>query len=132
MDAKPEKAELEALIARSDAARQSLTGHFQSLRHHLDLPARISENIRSHRTLWFAGSAVAGLFFGSLFRKKTPAPAAAHSNTARKGLLGIALTSAFALAKPAIKTWLWNEVQKRVLSRARPRENTTQFRHFSD
>lgn len=132
MDAKPQKSEIEALIARSEVARQSLAVHYHSLRHQIDLPARISENIRSHRTLWFVGAAVAGLFVSSLFRKKAPAPLPVRTSTARKGLLGLALTSAIALAKPAIKTWLLSEVQKRLIPRVRPRQKTSPFRHFSD
>lgn len=121
MDAKPQKAELEALIARSDAARQLLAGHMETLRHRINLPARISENIRSHRTIWFAGSAAAGLLFSSLFRKKNPTPAPSHATRSRKGILGIALTAAFALAKPALKAWALNELQKRLIPRSRPR-----------
>lgn len=132
MDAKPQKAEIEALIARSEVARQSLAVHYHSLRHHIDLPARIGEKIRSNRTLWFVGSAVVGVFVSSLFRKKSPAPLPVRANTARKGLLGIALTSAIALAKPAIKTWLLSELQKRLIPRVRPRQKTSPFQHFSD
>ena len=121
MDAKPQKTELEALIARSDAARELLAGHMETLRHRINLPARISANISSNRTIWFAGSAAAGLLFSSLFRKKTAAPVTPHASSARKGILGIALTAAFALAKPALKAWALNELQKRLIPRSRPR-----------
>lgn len=132
MDAKSQKTEIEALIARSEVARQSLAVHYQSFRHHIDLPARIGEKIRTNRTLWFVGSAVVGLFVSSLFRKKAPATLPVRASTARKGLLGIALRSAIALAKPVLKTWLLNEVQKRLIPQIRPRQKTSPFRHFSD
>ena len=130
MDAKSEKTKLEALIARNDAARQSMTHHWQLFRYRADIPARISDNIRSNRAWWFAGSAVFGLLATSLFRKKAPAPKVTH--TARKGLLGFALTTAFALAKPTLKTWIWNEVQKRITPGSGPRRTSPQSRNFSD
>ena len=119
MDAKSQNAALAALIQRNDAARQALAGHLQTLRHRMDLPARLNENIRTNRTLWFAGSTAFGLLASSFFRKKSPAPAPAPRP--RKGLIGLALTTAITLAKPAIKTWLWNEAQKRILPRGTPR-----------
>jgi len=121
MDAKPQNPALEALIQRNHAARHALAGQLQTLRHRMDLPARLNENIRNHRTLWFAGSTALGLLASSFFRKKSPTPAVAPRS--RKGLVGVALTTAITLAKPAIKSWLWKEAQKRILPRntQRPR-----------
>ena len=119
MDAKPQNAALAALIQRNDAARQALAEQLQTLRHRMDLPARLNENIRNNRTLWFAGSTAVGLLVSCIFRKKSPPPAAAPRP--RKGLIGLALTTAITLAKPALKTWLWNEAQKRILPRGTPR-----------
>jgi hypothetical protein len=122
MDAKSEK--IQELIARNDAARQALACHWHALRHRADIPARISENIRSHRTLWFAGATTFGLFASSLLRRKKSAPPAPRT---RKGWLGFALTTAFALAKPALKSWLWNQAQKRFNAR-----RASGSPHFSD
>jgi len=121
MDAKPQNAALAALIQRNDAARQALAEQLQTLRHRMDLPARLNENIRNNRTLWFAGSTAVGLLVSCIFRKKSPAPAPAAAPRPRKGLIGLALTTAITLAKPALKTWLWNEAQKRILPRGTPR-----------
>ena len=129
MDATTEKARLEELIARNDAARQSLGGHWQTLRHRVDIPARISNSIRTNRTMWFAGTATVGLLTSLLFRRKAPVVVAAPAK--RKGLLGLALTTAFAFAKPALKTLLWREVQKRMMPNTRQRSSSND-RHFSD
>jgi hypothetical protein len=122
MDEKSQKAEIKALIERNDAAREAIAIHWHKLRHRADIPARLRDSIRSNRTWWFAGSAVFGLLATSLFRKKAPVPA--PSRTTRKGLLGLAVTTAFAFAKPALKTWLWNEVQKRITPRSGPRRTS--------
>jgi hypothetical protein len=130
MDATTEKARLEELIARNDAARQSLGSHWQTLRNRVDIPARISNSIRSNRTLWFAGTATVGLLTSLFFRRKPPV-VVAQAPRASKGLLGLALTTAFAFAKPALKTWLWSEVRKRVMPGVRQRRSSN-ARHFSD
>jgi hypothetical protein len=115
MDAKSQNAELEALIRRNDLARRAVADQWQNIQRRIDLPSRLSEHIRGNRTLWFAGATTLGLVASSWFRKK---PQAAKPGTAsRKGLLSLALGAAFTLAKPAIKTWLWSEFQKRYLTR---------------
>lgn len=129
MDATTKKARLEELIARNDAARQSLGSQWQTLRNRVDIPARISNSIRSNRTLWFTGTATVGLLTSLFFRRKPVVVAKAPR--ASKGLLGLALTTAFAFAKPALKTWLWSEVQKRVMPSVRQRRSSNP-RHFSD
>ncbi len=115
MDAKFQNAELEALIRRNDLARQAMAEQWHLLQHRIDLPSRLGEHIRSNRTYWFAGSAILGLVSSAWFRKKPEPPR--NGSTSRKGLVGLALGAAFTLAKPAIKTWLWSELQKRFLSR---------------
>jgi hypothetical protein len=115
MDAKSQNAELEALIRRNDLARRAVADQWQIVQRRIDLPARLGEHIRSNRTLWFAGSAALGLVASSWFRKKPSVSLGATSP--RKGLVSLALGAAFTLAKPAIKTWLWSEFQKRYLSR---------------
>ena len=116
MDAKPQNAAREALIQRNDAARRAVAGHWQSFCHRIDVPARISENIRQNRKAWFAGSAVLGLFMSGWFRKSAPSKPVAPPGS-RKGLIGLALGAAITLAKPALKTWLLHELQSRLQSR---------------
>jgi hypothetical protein len=130
MDPKPQNPELAALIRRNEAARRALTGEWQVLRRRLDIPARVTENIRNNRTVWFAGSAALGLLASSWFRRKPAAPIKAAPS--RKGLLSLALGTAFTLAKPALKTMLWNEVQKRLLSRNPRPPRPANTRDFSD
>ncbi|MFM2170205.1 MAG: hypothetical protein RI957_434 [Verrucomicrobiota bacterium] len=130
MDAKPQNAELEALIRRNDLARRAVADQWQLVRRRIDLPTRLSDHIRGNRTLWFAASTTLGLVASAWFRKKTPASQGVAP--ARKGLFGLALATAFSLAKPAIKTWLWNEFQKRYLSRNTLAPRAKETRHFSD
>ncbi len=130
MDAKPQNAELEELIRRNDLARRALADEWQDVRRRIDLPTRLSDHIRGNRGLWFAGSAALGLVASSWFRKKAPS----HPSVTppRKSLIGLVLTSAFTLAKPAIKSWLWSEFQKRYLSRQPLSPRTGGIRHFQD
>ena len=118
MDAKPQNPALEELIRRNEQARNDLAQHWHDLRHRLDLPARLQDNIRNNRTAWFAGSAACGLIASSFLRRKAPAPTI--DKPSRKGLLGLALGTAFTLAKPALKGWLLSELQKRLIPRKSP------------
>lgn len=130
MDPKPQNPELTALIRRNEAARRALSGEWQVLRRRLDIPARVTENIRKNRTVWFAGSAALGLLASSWFRRKPAAPIKASPS--RKGLLSIALGTAFTLAKPALKGWALSELQKRLIPRKTPPRGPSESRHFSD
>lgn len=130
MDAKSQNAELEALIRRNDLARRAVADQWHIVQRRIDLPSRLGDHIRSNRTLWFAGSTALGLVASSLFRKKTPPIRGAA--TSRKGLASWALGAAFTLAKPAIKTWLWSEFQKRYLSRQPLSPGKNPQRRFSD
>ena len=129
MDATSQNAEVERLIQRAAASRAALSDHFVTLRHRADIPARIKENIKSHRALWFGGSALVGIATTSLvrnalgiFRRKPPITAActAPIHQKRKGLTGMALTLALALAKPAIKSFVITALKKRLI----PDQNT--------
>jgi hypothetical protein len=124
MDATSQNAEVERLIQRAAASRSALSDHFVTLRHRADIPARLKDNIKSHRALWFGGSALVGLAATSvlhnalgIFRKKTPVTSAnaipAHHK--RKGLTGMALTLALTLAKPAIKSFVITALKKRLI-----------------
>ena len=115
MDAKSQNVELEALIRRNDLARRAVADQWHVVQRRIDLPSRLGDHIRSNRALWFAGSAALGLVASSWFRKKPLASRAAAPS--RKGLVSLALGAVFTLAKPAIKTWLWSEFQKRYRSR---------------
>ena len=129
MDATPQNTEVERLIQRAAASRAALSEHLLALRHRANIPTRLKENILSHRSLWFGGSALAGLAATSLlrstlgiFRKKSPTPPtnttpAAHR---RKGLASMALTLAFTLAKPAIKSFLITAIKKRLIPTQNP------------
>lgn len=130
MDPKPQNPELEALIRRNEEARLALTEHWMVLRKRLDLPARLSENIRNNRTVWFTGSAIAGVIASSWFRRKPAAPA--KTTSPRKGLMSLALGTAFTLAKPALKGWALSELQKRLIPRKAPPRSPSETRHFSD
>lgn len=130
MDAKSQNAELEALIRRNDLARQAVAHQWHIVQRRIDLPSRLGDHIRSNRTLWFSGSAALGLLASTWFRKKSPIPRAAPAS--RKGLVSLALGAAFTLAKPAIKTWLWSEFQKRFLSRQPLAPGKNSASRFSD
>jgi len=120
MDAKPENAARRALIQRNDAARHAVAGHWQSFCHRIDVPARLTENIRKNRKAWFAGSALLGIFASRWILKPTPKPPATPKRTGHKGLIGLALGAAMTIAKPAIQTWLINQLQSRLQSRITP------------
>ena len=129
MDATPQNTEVERLIQRAAASRASLSDHLVTLRHRADIPARLKENIQSHPAIWFSGSALVGLAATSLlrnafgvFRKKSPAHFAQPAPTAqkRKGLTGMALTLAFTLAKPAIKSFVITALKKRLIPSQNP------------
>lgn len=129
MDATSQNAEVERLIQRAAASRTALSDHLMTLRHRADIPARLKENIQSHRALWFGGSALFGLAATSLlrntfgiFRKKSPVYLGGPAPVAqkRKGLTGMALTLALTLAKPAIKSFVITALKKRLIPQQNP------------
>lgn len=129
MDATSQNAEVERLIQRAAASRSALSGHIGTLRHRADIPARLKENIQTHRALWFGGSALVGLAATSvlrnalgIFRKKTPVTSAnaIPAQHKRKGLTGMALTLALTLAKPAIKSFVITALKKRLIPQQNP------------
>lgn len=120
---------IESLIRRSESARAELTGHIQTLKDRMNIPARLKASVSSRPVAWFGGSLAVGLLATKLFRRKSvPIPEKAKS---RKGLLGFACTAAIALAKPAIKTLLLAELRKRFLPPA-DATNRNSRSHFSD
>lgn len=129
MDAKSQNAEIEALQQRAENARQALRGHYQTLLHRVDVPARLKENITKHRTLWFGASAVVGLLATRLFRRPVAREAAAPRK--RKGFTSLALGAAFALAKPALKTLVLAEIKKRLIPRQEPVHKPSSTRPFT-
>lgn len=129
MDAKPQNAEIDDLVQRAELARQSLRGHYQSLRHRIDVPARLKENFSNNRTLWFGASALAGLLATRLFRR--PVVREVSTPRKRKGFTGLALSAAFALAKPALKTLVFAEIKKRLLPAQEPVHKPASTRPFS-
>ncbi|MEN9991562.1 MAG: hypothetical protein RLZZ224_1264 [Verrucomicrobiota bacterium] len=116
MDAKLQDPKIQALIARNQQARRALGTHLIRLQRAIDLPLRVSDSLRTHRSWWIAGSAAVGVMASSLFRRS---PAKTHTSsmtpTKKQGIFALALTTAFSLAKPAIKSWLIHELQKRFL-----------------
>lgn len=116
MDAKLQDPKIQALIARNQQARRALGTHLVRLQRAVDLPLRLSDSLRSHRSWWIAGSAAVGVLASSLFRR-TPSPSTANASAPAKkhGLLAFALTTAVGLAKPALKSWVLSELQKRLL-----------------
>jgi hypothetical protein len=116
MDAKLQDPKIQALILRNQSARRALGTHLVRLQRAVDLPLRLSDSLRSHRSWWIAGSAALGVMASSLFRR-SPTHAAPSSSSApkKKGLLALALATTVSLAKPAIKSWLLHELQKRLL-----------------
>lgn len=85
------------------------------LKQKLDVPGRVKKSLAEKPAAWFGGSLGMGFVLSKLVahrRKKT---------AKRRGLLGFLLGSAFALAKPSLKTMVANEVVRRLKSRYGPR-----------
>ena len=100
----------DALSARLAASRVALGHDLATVRHRLDVRARLKDSILSKPMLWFGGSLGVGLLASLLLKR--PRPAASESKPSRS-LLKLALGGAFALARPALQTWATGEFKKR-------------------
>jgi len=112
MAAKSPKPEIQALIARSHAARQQLGSAAADLRAKLDAPARVRESMRSHPTRWLAGATATGLIATRLLLRRPRAKSAKKPRSILFFLIKIATNAAM----PAMKIWLLAQI-KAYLSR---------------
>jgi hypothetical protein len=103
----------EALSARLAASRTAVAADLATLRHRLDVPARMKDSILSKPLAWFGGSLGVGLLASMLLKRPRPAPQ--MPVRAAKSLWKIALGGAFALARPALQTWAIREFGKRFV-----------------
>jgi hypothetical protein len=115
MDRKlPENPEIQRLIRLSQASRSFLGNEALSLKHRLDVPARLRDSLKSHPSTWLFGSLASGLAASLIFRRR---PA---SDKKRKGipatLMGLTLTA----ARPLAKVWLTDQLKHWIASASQP------------
>ncbi len=120
--------EIRKLIQTGDAARAVLGTEIRSLKHKLDVPARVKDSLREHPTGWLGGSLVAGMFTSLLFRRKPKV------EKKKKGLAGFLLGLAVSGLRPLVKVWLAGQLKNFVASKfesgelpSRPPRRVTPF-----
>ncbi|MFU8892915.1 MAG: hypothetical protein ACNA8L_04735 [Luteolibacter sp.] len=113
MAARPPTPEIQALIARSDAARGSLAGAAVELRAKLDVPARLLDSMRSHPARWLTGGTITGLIASRLLFRRP------RANRVRKprSILFFLLRMASDAAMPAVKIWLLAQIKDHLTRR---------------
>jgi hypothetical protein len=117
MDRKlPENPEIQRLIRLSEASRSCLESEVITLRHRLDVPARIRGSLKEHPSTWLFGSLASGLAASLMFRRK---PAAVKK---RRGIPGVLLGLTLTAARPLAKVWLADQLKHWVagISPAQP------------
>jgi len=106
-----------ALIARIAASRVALAQDLITLRERWDIPARVKHSILAKPLAWFGGSLGAGFLASTIFRKRRTPP----QEKVKRGILGVLLGGAFALARPALQSWALQEARRRFVI---PRNDT--------
>ena len=99
------KQKIADLIGQATAAREVLFTEAKTLRHRLDVPARIKGSLSEHPSAWMLGTAGVGLLASMVFRRR-PAREAKKSRGTSSVLLGLALTA----ARPLVKSWLTGQL----------------------
>lgn len=116
MVAKSPTPEIQALISRSRAARETLGNAAEDLRARLDAPARMRQSIREHPSQWLAGATATGLITSRLlFRRRPKAVRVKKPHS----ILFFVLRMISNAAMPAAKIWLLAQI-KNYLSRRAP------------
>lgn len=98
--------EILKLIRLSDASRSRLESDAATLRHRLDVPARLLTSLKTHPSAWLLGSLGSGFAASLLFRRKPAMPEKKHRGI-KSALLGMAI----AAARPLLKTWLTGQLR---------------------
>jgi len=112
MAAKSQNPEIQALISRSQSARENLGNAAERLQSALNAPARMRDSMRSHPGRWLAGATASGLVASRLFlRRRKPAKIIRKKSIA-VSLLMLAVNAAM----PVVKIWLLAQI-KAYLSR---------------
>ncbi len=129
----PISEQIQRLIRTSDEARGVLGSEIRTLKHKLDVPARVKDSLRSHPTGWLGGSLVAGMATSLLFRRKAKRVKAA-APAKKKTLLGVLFTLAIAGLRPFLKVWLTGQVKNYIAAKfagdeipSRPQRRVTPF-----
>ena len=116
-----QRRELEALTARIAASRVAVAGELATLRHRLNVPARVKESVLSKPLAWLGGSLGAG-FLASIVlkrrRRHRHSRAEKAEKSAKKAWWTVLLGGAVTLARPALQSWALREFQSRF---AQPR-----------
>ena len=102
------KAELIRELAR---ARRQLDLSGRSVRHALDVPARVRRNFKKNAFAWVGGALLVGVLIAKLPRRSRNAPADTAKNDAlpKAGAAGLLLAGgkmAFDLLRPILIKWL--------------------------
>lgn len=111
--------EIEALKRRLTRARSGMASDVLVLKEKLDVPSRLRSAVRENPAIWFGGSMAVGLLGSALFRRSHRHPRANRHQedeehpVAKKSLLALAASGLFALAKPALRVWLTNQIRQR-------------------
>jgi hypothetical protein len=116
MDAKSQDAknQINSLVHRADAARNALGDNLRSLRDKVDFPSRIKNQLRSRPTLWLGAAALGGLTLSRILFRRSPRHA---PPTPRRGIKHMLFQVLCATAKPAIQSWLTQQVKKSLSAR---------------
>lgn len=101
-----ETQEIQRLIRLSEASRTYLDAEATTLKHRLDVPARIRGSLAQHPTSWVFGSLASGLAASLIFRRK---PAAVKKP---KGIPSVLMGLTLTAARPLLKVWLANQAKQ--------------------
>lgn len=119
--------QIESLLSRSDSARFALGQSLRTLRRKADVPSLVKAQLRAHPAIWFCGAALGGIILARLLRRPAAAPAPARTTPSR-GLKFLAMQALFSAAKPALQSWLTEQVKKILSARMQKSQTTARNR----
>lgn len=107
------KSEILRLKAQSAAARVTLKGEVDRLRHKLDVPARVKQSVKGSPVRWVLGTTATGLASALLLprvlarKKRKKKPEKVEKNRCKDRVTELA----WSVARPVLRTYLTKQLQ---------------------
>ena len=105
------------MIAELDASRTMISAGMRSVRHDLDIVARVEDSFRRHGIAWLSGAALIGFVLAKLPPRtkkvvidRKSRPKAGGEKALEAGLFVTLLKFAFDVARPVLTKWLTRRV----------------------
>lgn len=95
------------LVRQAEQSRAVLLSGARTLKHRLDVPARVKSSLGENPGAWILGTAGLGLLASMFLRRRTP-----REPRKARGIPSIVLGLAATAAKPLVKTWLSGQLTK--------------------